>query len=106
VTYDIANLTAGQALRRRGLSDGDPRHGSRTGYGQYGCRCEACRAANTASCRDWRRRMARGLSDGDPRHGTSNGYSNYGCRCEDCRAAYRRDRRTTENRRWQAWQAS
>lgn len=37
--------------------DGDPRHGTANGYKRHGCRCDACRAANTAGVR--RRREAR-----------------------------------------------
>jgi hypothetical protein len=40
------------ALKARGLPEGDPRHGSKNGYGNYGCRCAACteagRKANAA----------------------------------------------------------
>jgi hypothetical protein len=28
--------------------DGNSRHGTYNGYQNYGCRCDACRAANTA----------------------------------------------------------
>jgi hypothetical protein len=37
---------------KRGLPPGDPRHGSRNGYVNYGCRCPECRAANRAKERE------------------------------------------------------
>lgn len=46
------------------------------------------RAANTARCRDQRRRRAeRGLPADDPRHGKPSTYTNWGCRCPKCTAA-------------------
>jgi hypothetical protein len=39
-----------------GLAPDDPRHGTTNGYGNYGCRCEACCRANTEAMRDYRRR--------------------------------------------------
>jgi hypothetical protein len=68
----------------RELPEDDPRHGI-NGYTHYRCRCDRCRAANTARCGQARQR--RELTPGDPRHGTPNGYFNYNCRCEACRAA-------------------
>lgn len=46
------------------------------------------RAANTARCREQRRRRAeRGLSPDDPRHGKASTYTNWNCRCPRCTAA-------------------
>jgi hypothetical protein len=46
------------------------------------------RAANTARCREQRRRRAeRGLPPDDPRHGKPSTYTNWGCRCDRCTAA-------------------
>jgi hypothetical protein len=60
------------------------RHGTERAY-KTGCRCDACRAANTEACyRRHMRMVNKGLSDGDPRHGTHGGYTNWGCRCPDC----------------------
>lgn len=68
-------------------------HGTATAY-LNGCRCTACRAANTER---HRRMRAQRIARGTPfKHGTRNGYMNYGCRCGDCRAAnaaYERERR-------------
>jgi hypothetical protein len=36
--------------------DGDPRHGTMNGYGNLRCRCNDCRAANTAHQKDYMRR--------------------------------------------------
>lgn len=35
--------------RRKGLADDDPRHGTRNGYQNHGCRCGPCRRAATAA---------------------------------------------------------
>lgn len=79
--------------RKEGLPPDDPRHGKATSYTNYGCRCDACREAQTKDMAQHRTRMrAAGLPEGDPRHGTSNGYANYGCRCETCRAGHSRRR--------------
>lgn len=37
------------------LAPDDPRHGTLNGYGNLGCRCDRCRAANTAAHRDYMR---------------------------------------------------
>ena len=71
------------------------------GYGYRKCRCEVCRAANTA--RNMRGRMERyaraAAGDEAVPHGRG-GYTNWGCRCEVCTKAnsvacgkYRRTRR-------------
>ena|SRR2546429_7867064 len=53
------------------------------GY-RKGCRCEVCRAANTARvAREKRRRKERPVPD-HIAHGTLNTYKNYGCRCRAC----------------------
>lgn len=39
---------------RQALAPDDPRHGTRNGYGNLGCRCDRCRAANTAYCGEQR----------------------------------------------------
>ena len=50
--------TTGLAIRYIEPGDGDPRHGTNNGYTNYGCRCAACRAANTA---EYTRKRSRGL---------------------------------------------
>lgn len=69
------------------MSPDDPRHGL-NGYSNLGCRCEICRAANTAWQLSARARRAASLADDDPRHGKSNTYLNHGCRCGKCRSAH------------------
>lgn len=100
------------AEARQPLAADDPRHGTRNGYTNLGCRCEACRAAATAAHTEWRHRT--GYSE--PREvvndrralnafltdscGTETGYSKKGCRCAACRdasAAARATRRLTPN---------
>lgn len=91
--------------------DGDPRHGTHNGYTNLRCRCDRCRAANTASHREWAHRSgysrpaedvnyirARNADCAD-NHGTEYRYTR-GCRCDACRAASaaaRRIRRLTPN---------
>ena len=66
----------------------DPRHGSLNGYTNLRCRCDECRAANTAYQLGWSRRMGyKPLAVDAPQHGTLGGYTNYSCRCDECRAA-------------------
>lgn len=56
-----------------------------SGY-RRGCRCDACRAANTArAVRAKAARVARQIPD-DVEHGAAC-YSGWGCRCDVCRAA-------------------
>lgn len=94
------------------LSPGDPRHGTANGYSNLGCRCDACRKAQTAYMK------ARGLAgykedacacgrpkrvvatkcwvchkeDNRAEHGTESRYKG-GCRCKFCRAAAAAERR-------------
>jgi hypothetical protein len=74
------------------------------GYRQYrrGCRCDVCRAANTALARAQRQRTyeARGYPVKErppkPDHGSRSRYVR-GCRCEPCTAA-----NTIGTRAWRA----
>jgi hypothetical protein len=72
------------------------RHGTATGYRYYGCRCDRCRAANTATQRNLRERMNavldQRLAEGRVHHGEAGTYFTYGCRCDLCRAAAARQR--------------
>lgn len=96
------------------LSPDDPRHGSASTYRNHGCRCDACKKANTRSHLEWSHRRgyhkprAEWLAEirlvADSRHDLA-GYSR-GCRCDICRKAsadYQRDYRArlTEERREQ-----
>lgn len=57
----------------------DPRHGTASGYGYWGCRCNKCRAAATAKAREFR--ASREITEHN-----RLGYE-LGCRCEVCRSA-------------------
>jgi hypothetical protein len=69
------------------LAEDDSRHGTVNGYGNLGCRCEACRTAHAAKHREY---MAKAIAEGriakDTPHGTTYKYD-AGCRCAQCRAA-------------------
>lgn len=82
---------AGIANRRRGLPDGDPRHGTKNGYQNLGCRCADCREANRLHHQADRAAMRARAADIP--HGTPSGYQNWGCRCMDCTAAHASSRR-------------
>ena len=61
--------------------------GSGTAYASYGCRCDECKAANTARIK--RRRVARNPDDAPAgAHGKTSTYVNWGCRCAPCTAAH------------------
>jgi hypothetical protein len=71
-----------------GRRDDTPADAINHGWGGYkrGCRCETCRAGNTAMHRaSQARRIARNAS-AQFEHGAS-GYKNWGCRCEICTTA-------------------
>jgi hypothetical protein len=87
--------------------DGDPRHGTRNGYVNLGCRCDLCRAASSVSSLEYKHRTGRAVpmeqhlaavraeAEARDNHGTESRY-NLGCRCRACRngaAAARRRRR-------------
>lgn len=72
-----------------GAKDADRPHGTTRRY-RVGCRCPACRAANSARVRDQVRRRAADPATADRAgHGKPSTYTNYGCRCEECRDAKR-----------------
>lgn len=72
---------------RKPLTANDPRHGKRHSYAYYGCRCEACTAAEKEYYYEKRRkRVERGVPE--HLHGTMNAYKNYLCRCDKCRAVW------------------
>lgn len=73
------------------------RHGTRSRYRHGGCRCDACRAANAAYVRSWKRNRK-----GDPPHGTLDGYVNWFCRCPECVAAHALDNEERAARRFLA----
>lgn len=63
-------------------------HGTYHAYTKGSCRCDACRAANSAY--HLHRRMERNPENAKL-HGIVSTYTNYRCRCEDCVAAKRQD---------------
>lgn len=68
------------------LAHDDSRHGTVNGYGNLGCRCDACRAAHAAAHSEYiRRKRAEGRVVGS--HGSSVAYDT-GCRCDVCRQAH------------------
>lgn len=69
--------------------DGIPHGGSGGGYTHYGCRCDECRAANTARCRRARARRLERLAAGQAAvtHGSASTYTNWGCKCDECTQA-------------------
>ncbi len=72
--------------RARELAPDDPRHGTTNGYGNLGCRCERCTAAQRVSHHAYMlRQRASGRIVG--RHGSPSAYDT-GCRCDACRAAH------------------
>lgn len=77
------------------LSDDDPRHGTTNGYGNLGCRCDACRAAHAVHhARYMKRKREAGEVVGN--HGSSVAYDS-GCRCDTCRLAH--NKRSVEKKR-------
>lgn len=78
------------------LAPDDPRHGTVNGYGNLKCRCQPCRDAWSARCKDLRAvRAARLAGEAPmhvlsvtPEHGRWTTYQNHGCRCEACTTAH------------------
>jgi hypothetical protein len=89
------------------LAPDDPRHGTRNGYGNLRCRCDACRVAareynkahgyagyarDLCACgnkKDVRSEkcVACYLADVEAPHGTESRYRSGRCRCGECRRA-------------------
>jgi hypothetical protein len=68
----------------------EPVHGDAVRGYNRGCRCDECRAANTARYHAQRAlRMAR-MEAGEliVAHGSDSTYNNYLCRCDECRRAH------------------
>lgn len=65
------------------------KHGTRSEYQNYGCRCDKCRKANAEYRRESRLVSGAQMRANplDSRHGTVSGYRNHGCRCDKCRRA-------------------
>ena len=69
----------------------DTKHGTRSTYVQYGCRCVRCQDANTEFFRTYRERRKEFLASNDERliHGTIYAHQVLDCRCERCKSAGR-----------------
>lgn len=77
------------------LAADDPRHGTPNGYGNLGCRCDACRSAHAAAHAAYiKRQRVAGRVIGT--HGSSVAYDT-GCRCDECRLAH--NARSAEKKR-------
>ena len=81
------------------LAPDDPRHGTTNGYGNLGCRCEACREAHRQNHNRYMKKVREsGQLLGDAaKHGTSYRYD-VGCRCDECREAHNEKSRQTKAR--------
>lgn len=84
--------------------DGDPRHGTRNGYGNLKCRCEPCRAAQRRpGVVPLKIHLARvHAAAQEINHGTHYAYGSRGCRCKPCTRAnteHARDVRDARRRR-------
>lgn len=81
------------------LPDDDPRHGTTNGYGNLGCRCDACREAHRRNHNLYMRRVraTKGLVQRGATHGSSYRYD-VGCRCDPCREAHNAKSRETKRR--------
>lgn len=87
------------------MAPDDPRHGTVNGYVNLKCRCQPCRDAWAAKCRDLKmrrrsevvlgRKIRTGPLVGEPVHGKASTYGNWGCRCDECQAAW-----TEAQHRW------
>lgn len=70
-------------------------HGSASTYRNWSCRCDACRAANSAVVALQRQRRRSEVPEGrdDIPHGSNSTYTNYFCRCAPCKESHRVVRR-------------
>lgn len=81
------------------LAPDDPRHGTRNGYGNLGCRCDACREAHRQNHRKYMIRVKESgeLAGDGVQHGTAYRYD-VGCRCNACKEAHNAKSRATKAR--------
>ena len=63
-------------------------HGTPSRYASGGCRCDACRRANTERLRERRHRRYTSGIPSHVEHGQNGTYSNWGCRCRPCATAH------------------
>lgn len=75
----------------------DVPHGSYSTYVNHGCRCDACRQANTDYARHARQSRYTRRDNMTLPHGSLSTYMNWGCRCPECKAA-----NAANGRRWRS----
>jgi hypothetical protein len=81
--YRLRTYGDAEFVLRRGVS---AEHGTPSRY-DAGCRCAACRAANTARYHESTELRRRALGSATVPHGSASTYRNWGCRCEPCHQA-------------------
>ena len=81
--YRLRTYGDPEFVLRRGVS---AEHGTPSRY-DAGCRCAACRAANTARYHESTELRRRALASAAVPHGSASTYRNWGCRCEPCHQA-------------------
>ena len=62
-------------------------HGTANAYSNHGCRCDACREANTKHVDSWRKRYPDHVPKTEIVHGTPYAYESRQCRCDSCKEA-------------------
>jgi hypothetical protein len=79
----------------------EPVHGDAVRGYNRGCRCDECRAANTARYHAQRALRIARLEAGEliVAHGSVSTYNNYLCRCDECRVAHSAEMRRQRARR-------
>lgn len=82
-TYDQGRRPAAAAAVVMRDNPEDPRHGTKNGYGNLGCRCPRCTEATRIAQAEQVARP-RQLAPGDPRHGTRYARTYWHCHCEIC----------------------
>jgi hypothetical protein len=81
--YRLRTYGDAEFVLRRGVS---AEHGTPSRY-DAGCRCAACRAANTARYHESTELRRRALASAAVPHGSASTYRNWGCHCEPCHQA-------------------
>jgi len=81
--YRLRTYGDAEFALRRGVS---AEHGTPSRY-DAGCRCAACRAANTARYHESSELRRRALASAAVPHGSASTYRNWGCPCEPCHQA-------------------
>jgi hypothetical protein len=79
------------------LAEDSPKHGTRGGYANYGCRCDRCTEASRVYIAE-RRKNPGGTRNKISEHGTTGRYVR-GCRCALCSDAMAEDHRQRKNKK-------